>query len=74
MNCFKIEIEPTSSFATKFESDTLFGSFCWNLLYKYGEIKLKALLKKYDTEPFIIFSNAFFFRRIAKTIIKTCYI
>jgi len=70
MNCFKIEIEPTSSFATKFESDTLFGSFCWNLLYKYGENKLKALLKKYDTEPFIIFSNAFFSDELPKPLLK----
>lgn len=70
MNCLKIEIEPTSSFVTKIESDTLFGVFCWNLLYKYGENRLIELLKKFNEEPFIVFSNAFFVDKLPKPYLK----
>jgi CRISPR-associated protein Csm4 len=70
MNCLKIEIEPISSFVTKIESDTLFGVFCWNLLYKYGENRLIELLKKFNEEPFIVFSNAFFADKLPKPYLK----
>ncbi|RZD17169.1 MAG: hypothetical protein EVJ46_02770 [Candidatus Acididesulfobacter guangdongensis] len=70
MNCLKIEIKPTSSFVTKIESDTLFGVFCWNLLYKYGENRLVDLLKNFDKEPFVVFSNAFFADKLPKPYLK----
>jgi CRISPR-associated protein Csm4 len=70
MNCLKVELEPISSFITKIESDTLFGVFCWNLLYKYGENRLIELLKTFNEEPFIIFSNAFSADKLPKPYLK----
>lgn len=70
MNCLKIKIKPASGFITKIESDTLFGVFCWNLLYIYGENRLVELLKNFDEEPFIIFSNAFFADKLPKPYLK----
>ncbi len=59
MKLYKITIKPTSNFATPLKGDTIFGQLCWIIRYKYKENRLEELLSCYDTEPFLIVSDAF---------------
>ncbi|MEO2083580.1 MAG: RAMP superfamily CRISPR-associated protein [Desulfurobacteriaceae bacterium] len=59
MKTAKITIEPKTSFITPLQSDTLFGQFCWQYRYIYGESELEELLKDYDDNPAIVFSDGF---------------
>ncbi len=60
MNLYKIVIKPVNSFCSPLQSDTFFGAFCWNYLYRYGQQALQELLDRTRKgEPDIIFSNAF---------------
>lgn len=55
MLTLKVVITPISSVSSTIQSDTLFGSFCWNYLDKFGEEKLKKII---DNQA-IVFSNIF---------------
>ncbi len=57
METIKITLEPETSFITPLQSDTLFGQFCWLYLYLYGKERLETLLKDFDENPFIVFSD-----------------
>ncbi len=60
MKLYKITITPTSDFATTLRGDTLFGQFCWAIVYKFGKEKLETLLKDYrEDRPFLVVSDAF---------------
>jgi CRISPR-associated protein Csm4 len=59
MKLYKATIKPLSSFASPIKGDTFFGQLCWMIVYKYGEEKLKSLLKQYETTPFLVVSDAF---------------
>jgi len=59
MKLYKITITPTSNFGTSLKGDTLFGQICWGIFYSLGEKELKALLKEYKNNPFLIVSDAF---------------
>ena len=56
---YKTTIKPLSNFSTVLKGDTFFGHICWAIVYRYGEDKLKELLKSYDLKPFIIVSDGF---------------
>lgn len=58
---YKISIKPHSSFTSMLHSDTLFGAFCWNYVYLYGEDDLREdiLNPCIKGNPSIVFSNGF---------------
>ncbi len=59
MKTVKITIEPKTSFITPLQSDTLFGQFCWQYRYIYGESELEELLEGYNDNPAVVFSDGF---------------
>jgi len=60
MNLYKITITPTSDFVTTLRGDTLFGHFCWAIIYTFGKERLEELLKTYrEDNPFLVVSDAF---------------
>ena len=59
MKLYKTTLTPISSFATQLKGDTFFGMLCWALRYKFGEERLKDLIKDYDKNPFLIVSDGF---------------
>lgn len=59
MKLYKIKINPLSSWGTYPKGDTLFGRFCWQIVYDDGEKKLEEYIKNYETDPFCIFSSAY---------------
>jgi CRISPR-associated protein Csm4 len=50
----KIVLKFESSFVTPLQSDTLFGEFCWTVLHRFGEDKLKSILRE---KPGVVFSD-----------------
>lgn len=59
MKLYKTTLMPASSFATQLKGDTFFGMLCWAIRYKFGEEKLKELIKDYGKNPFLIVSDGF---------------
>lgn len=59
MKLYKTTLTPLSSFATQLKGDTFFGMLCWAIRYKFGEDRLKDLIKDYDKNPFLIVSDGF---------------
>ncbi|SMC09196.1 type III-A CRISPR-associated RAMP protein Csm4 [Nitratiruptor tergarcus] len=59
MKIIKIVLKLKTPFITPLQSDTIFGHFAWGVVYKYGEGKLKELLKNFQSKPFIVFSDGF---------------
>lgn len=59
MKLYKSTITPKSNFATPLKGDTIFGQLCWVIRYIYGNDKLSKLLSDYDSDPFMIVSDAF---------------
>jgi len=59
MKLYKTTIYPQSTFSTVLKGDTLFGQMCWALRYAFGNERLKALLRDYASNPFLIVSDAF---------------
>jgi len=70
MEYAKITIKPTSPFITPLQSDTIFGHFAWGVRFVYGEDKLNALLKDFEKNPFIIFSDGFEKGKLPKPFLK----
>lgn len=59
MILYRATIRPIVSFLSPLQSDTLFGAFCWSYRYRFGEEMLEQFLAKMESEPAVIFSNAF---------------
>lgn len=60
MSLYKISLKLNSSYITPWDSDTLFGIFCWTLLETEGEQKLNSLLNEFENNNYpIVFSNGF---------------
>jgi len=59
METYKITLKIKSSIITPFQSDTIFGSFCWALKYLKGEEELEKFLTQYSKTPPLIVSNGF---------------
>ncbi len=60
MKIVEFVIEPRSGFGTPLLGDTLFGQFCWQLIFGAGNASvLEGLLDDYERKPFLIFSDAF---------------
>lgn len=61
MKVYEITIKPLTGFGTPLKSDTIFGHFCWQIVYdnKLLGKTLEELLSNYSKKPFIIFSSAF---------------
>jgi CRISPR-associated protein Csm4 len=58
---YRYKATPKSAFVTSLMSDTLFGHFCWAILYREGESFLSDFLESYGNEnpaP-VLFSSAF---------------
>jgi CRISPR-associated protein Csm4 len=56
----KARIAPLSAFGTLPKGDTLFGQLCWAVRNRFGEDRLRELLKGYTTgNPFAVVSDAF---------------
>ncbi len=62
MKTYEITIKPLSGFATPLKGDTIFGHFCWQLVYDeqklLGEL-FDTLIARYLEAPFVVFSSAF---------------
>lgn len=58
MKSVSMTLKLKSSFISPFQSDTLFGHFCWTYLELYGEQALDKLLGD-KQEPPIVFSDGF---------------
>ena len=58
MKLYKTTITPLSSFGTTLKGDTIFGHICWAICLK-NKNRLNELLKGYETEPFVVVSDAF---------------
>lgn len=61
MKFYEITIKPKSPFGTQLKGDTLFGHFCWQVIYdpSLAEGGLPEQLKRYGVIPFVVFSSAF---------------
>lgn len=59
MKMYCITIKPQSAFGTPLVGDTLFGQLCWNIANHFGQEKLTQLLADYQTDPFLVLSDAF---------------
>jgi len=70
MEYAKITIKPISPFITSLQSDTIFGHFAWGVRFIYGEEKLNILLKDFEKNPFIIFSDGFEKGKLPKPFLK----
>ena len=66
MKNYQIKWILKSALSTELESDTIFGHFCWNLLYKKGEDRLKLFLEQLiKREKHFVLSNAFQDKRLS---------
>ncbi len=70
MKSLKIKVKPLSSFGTKFQSDTLFGQFCWIYGYLNGFKKLEEITKSINENHFVAFSDGFINDSLPKPIIE----
>lgn len=61
MKIYEIIIKPKSGFGTSLKGDTIFGHFCWQIIYDSDLIgmTLNEFLLHYDTDPLIIFSSMY---------------
>ncbi len=59
MKSLKLTIEFKSPLGSLLLSDTIFGHFCWEYRDIFGEDKLKEILKDFEGNPFIVFSDGF---------------
>jgi CRISPR-associated protein Csm4 len=59
MKLYKTTIHPQSNFSTTLKGDTLFGQMCWAVRYAFGNERLESLLSNYESDPFLVVSDAF---------------
>lgn len=59
MTLYKTTLTPISQFSTILKGDTLFGQFCWSIVHVFGSERLSTLLSNYDSQPFLVVSDAF---------------
>lgn len=61
MQTYQITIEPLSPFGTPLKGDTLFGRFCWQVVYnpELLSLTLDEAISCYPEKPFAVFSSAF---------------
>lgn len=61
MNTYEIVIKPQTGFGTPLKGDTIFGHFCWQIVYDEGlsNRDINTLFSTYKTAPFAVFSSAF---------------
>lgn len=59
METYRLTIQPQSSFLTPLDADTIFGSLCWQMRWRYGEKRLEDFLRTYtqDSAPFLLSSG-----------------
>ena len=62
LKLYEIIIHPISGFGTPIKGDTLFGHFCWQVVYDPSLLEggLEKQISIYQEKPFAIFSSAFF--------------
>ncbi len=61
MLVYEIVIKPLAGFGTHLKGDTIFGHFCWQIVYDEELVgkTLDNLLLNYQTKPFAVFSSAY---------------
>ncbi|MBW2083866.1 MAG: hypothetical protein JRI39_12500 [Deltaproteobacteria bacterium] len=61
MRLYAVTIEPISGLGTPLKGDTLFGQFCWEVVWDSSLVEggLETQLTVYHEKPFVIFSSAF---------------
>ncbi len=69
MTTFRVSFEIRSSVRTPFQSDTIFGHFCWAIRFLFGEERLKNWLHEFPNSPTLL-SNAFPERLFPKPLCK----
>ncbi len=60
MRLYEIVLRPQTAFGTPLVGDTLFGQFCWQVLYQPDLVKrpFEQLVTEYPEKPFVVFSSA----------------
>ncbi len=61
MKRYEITLKPRSGFGTPLKGDSLFGQFCWQVIYAPGLVSggIHELTRQYSESPFVVFSSAF---------------
>jgi CRISPR-associated protein Csm4 len=60
MQTYRARLRMRSATLTPWQADTLFGHWCWLILYHEGEAKLKSFLTSFgEGEPPLVLSNGF---------------
>lgn len=60
MKLYKATLKLTSSYATEWQADTIWGHLCWALRFAYGEEELIHFISKYGKgKPPLLVSNGF---------------
>lgn len=61
MNTYEIVVKPQTGFGTPLKGDTIFGHFCWQIIYDESltNKSVNTLFSDYQTTPFAIFSSAY---------------
>lgn len=62
VNFYFIKLRPLTPFGTLPKGDTIFGRLCWEIVYRYGDNKLKDLLNDYAKNPFMVTSSLYPFK------------
>ncbi len=70
MQSIKITVSFISPLASRLQSDTIFGQFCWMYRDLFGQDKLHQALASFKEKPFIVFSDGFLEGNIALPILK----
>lgn len=60
MRFYEIVIRPETAFGTPLVGDTIFGHFCWQVVYQPQLVKLpfEEIIASYLEKPFVVFSSA----------------
>ncbi len=61
MKVYELYIKPRSGCGTPLKGDTIFGQFCWQLLYdeRLAAVPFSDLVAQYAERPFVVFSSAY---------------
>lgn len=60
MELWRLTIRVQSPLGTPLKGDTLFGQLCWGARHRWGDLRLRELLREYTLgRPFAVISDAF---------------
>lgn len=57
MKTYRLKLKLQSSFLTPWHADTIFGSLCWVMAWRDGDVALQQFLHEYMNEPSFVLSD-----------------